>query len=222
MKPQNDNEEYGYVYVLKNDYMPGIVKIGKTIAPLDRLATLYNTSVPQAFKAIHISKMKKRDMDRTERTLHEVFDHKRINPRREFFEEDVVEHAIKIMELVEVEDVTNEINNETKAALLPEERPSFEDNSETLRRVRRPNLNFHYLDIKDNERLFWKDDENIFVTVCGERKVNYNGEECSLTAATQQILNDFRPIQPSPLWLHNGRPLIDIYNERYAPVDSED
>lgn len=45
------NEEYGYVYVLKNDYMPGLVKIGMTVRDdyRDRLNDLYTTGVPVPF-----------------------------------------------------------------------------------------------------------------------------------------------------------------------------
>ena len=44
------NEEYGFVYVLKNECMPGLLKIGITDNMPERLRTLNNTSVPVQFE----------------------------------------------------------------------------------------------------------------------------------------------------------------------------
>jgi len=47
------------------------------------------------------------------------------------------------------------------------------------------------------------------------RKVEYMGEEMSLTALTQRLLDTSQPLQPSPKWTFNGRKLSDIYEETY-------
>lgn len=97
------------------------------------------------------------------------------------------------------------------------------DNSEELiRRARRPNLDFHLLGINDGERLYWKDNDRIFVTVCSERKVMHNGKECYLTTATKEILGTTAPTAPAPYWLYNGKILKDIYDSFYEPTDGTD
>jgi hypothetical protein len=214
--------EYGFIYILKNQWMPGIVKIGKTINIRERMNTLYNTSVPSAFRGVYIAKILRAKMDEAEHTLHLVFAEDRVNPRREFFQmdDDKIDNVIRILKLIEVEDVTDDVNGDVRTSLPPEEEQAWEENTEMVRRARRPNLNFHLLGIENDERLYWKDDETIFVTVSNERKVNYNGTEMSLTRATQTILGNSAPIQPSPYWFYNGRLLSDIYNEYYTPMDS--
>lgn len=81
-------EQYGYVYVLKNEYMPGLIKIGMTerddyrqrINELNR-----QTGVPVAFDVAYACKVRREDARRIETALHNAFVTDRINPKREFF-----------------------------------------------------------------------------------------------------------------------------------------
>lgn len=221
------NEEYGYVYVLKNDYMPGLVKIGMTVRDdyRDRLNDLYTTGVPVPFKAVHASKVRKEDTRRIEQALHVAFAPDRVNPRREFFHMDA-ERVIAMLNIIEIEDVTDYTNVILRENLDPSEleaqtRATEErEREEREQRKKRPTLNYHDLGIQDGERLLWKENQEIYVTVSGERKVNYNGEEYSLTAVTQKLKDTTKAIAPAPYWLYGGKCLIDIYNEKYPPEDS--
>ena len=47
------------------------------------------------------------------------------------------------------------------------------------------------------------------------RRVEFEDEECSLTALTQKLLDIDRPLQPSPYWTFEGKKLSDIYEETY-------
>ena len=109
-----------------------------------------------------------------------------------------------------------------KSSLPAEEVVAMENNEEMVRRARRPNLDFHLLGINDGERLYWKDDQTMFVTVCSERKVWFNGKQCYLTTATKEILGTTAPTAPAPYWLHNGKFLKDIYDSFYEPTDGTD
>lgn len=76
----------GTLYVLTNPVMPGLVKIGCTIGSVeDRIKEISAaTGVPVAFHCHFAAEVD--DMAAKERTLHQLFSDKRINPKREFFE----------------------------------------------------------------------------------------------------------------------------------------
>lgn len=76
----------GYVYILSNPTMPGIVKIGKTVrAPEARLKELNSaTGVAMPFNLETVVETKNPSL--TERIIHEHLSSRRINQRREFFE----------------------------------------------------------------------------------------------------------------------------------------
>lgn len=75
----------GYVYILTNPAMPGLIKIGKTrLNPTDRANQLQTTGVPQGFQvefACHTP-----DPEAVEQAMHVAFGPRRVNDRREFFE----------------------------------------------------------------------------------------------------------------------------------------
>jgi hypothetical protein len=80
----------------------------------------------------------------------------------------------------------------------------------------RPRLNFGEMGIPPNSRLRWEDDhEQVEATVLNDRRVNFNGAEMSLTAATERVLG-YRD-HPCARWTYNGRRLSDIYDETYGP-----
>src|SRR5574344_962788 len=108
---------YGIVYVLTNPAMPGLVKIGMTNREsVDaRLKELFNTSVPVPFECEYACKVD--DCKKVEAALHYAFDPERINPQREFFKTDP-DRVISILKLLEKEDITNKINNNTESKAI--------------------------------------------------------------------------------------------------------
>jgi len=213
------SEEIGYVYVLKNECMPGLIKIGITDNIQERMRVLNNTSVPVQFESVYTCVVRKADMRKIESALHKAFAPDRVNPKREFFRMDA-DRVIPILSMFQLENITDEINMELNKGLDPQERVALEKEKAESPKRREP-FNFLALGIKGGEHLFWRDDPHIFATVASERKVAYNGELMSLTAATSKIKGLSYGVQPTPYWLYNGRPLIDIYMERYSPIDSE-
>ena len=74
----------GFVYVLKNESMPGVVKIGFTTRlPQSRAEELFTSGVPSPFE-IH-SSIWFDDPKSIECELHEDLEHLRVSPSREFF-----------------------------------------------------------------------------------------------------------------------------------------
>lgn len=81
---------------------------------------------------------------------------------------------------------------------------------------KRPPLNYYEMGIGHGEILQWKDDPSIFVTVISDRKVEYQGEEVSLSALSAKLKGyNVNHIQPTPHWVYKDRLLSDIYDETY-------
>ena len=104
-----DSKNAGIVYLLINEAMPGLVKIGKTTRndPQLRVDELYNASVPVPFECVLA--MRVDDPSSVELALHTAFGPQRVNPRREFFKIDP-EQAVAILRIIGSEDVTPAVN----------------------------------------------------------------------------------------------------------------
>lgn len=75
----------GYVYILTNPAMPGLIKIGKTrLNPEDRANQLQTTGVPRGFQVEYACHTP--DPEAVEQAMHVAFGPRRVNDRREFFE----------------------------------------------------------------------------------------------------------------------------------------
>ena len=197
------------VYVLTNPAMPGIVKIGKTtqLEVEERMKQLYSTGVPVPFECAFACQVK--DAAEVERALHFAFGNGRINPNREFFKIEP-ERVIAVLKLLKVEDITTQVEKTIESDVTAADKQS----GQNLKDARRPRMNFHELNIPNGSVLVSKDG-SVQVTVVGEKKVNFNGVICSLTAATRKVLGlpDDYPLQPSPHWTFNGRSVKEIYDE---------
>jgi hypothetical protein len=74
----------GFVYVLTNPFIPGLVKIGRTITTsAERAKELYKTGVPTWFEVVHDELVS--DDELVETRLHGRFASCRVTPNREFF-----------------------------------------------------------------------------------------------------------------------------------------
>lgn len=73
----------GYVYILVNDSMPGLVKIGRAKDVDQRASSLFTTGVPTPFKVVFA--LHSDECERLEDEIHAFLDEFRVNPDREFF-----------------------------------------------------------------------------------------------------------------------------------------
>jgi hypothetical protein len=87
---------HGFVYILTNNYMPGVYKIGCTErSPHARAAELSgSTGVPAPFDVLCYVEV--RDFQGVERRMHHWLRELRISPSREFFEGSI-ELAIRLL-----------------------------------------------------------------------------------------------------------------------------
>jgi hypothetical protein len=198
----------GIVYVLTNPAMPGIVKIGKTSRESvhARLNELYSTGVPVPFECVFAGRVQ--DESKVEKAFHMAFGPYRLNPNREFFEIEP-EQAITLLKLLIDEDVTPSLQLEADSIDA--------DSKDATRKLksRRPNLNFIEMGIPIGAVLEFTQSQEQTVEVVAEKKVRFKDEECSLTAATRELLQLEYSVAPGPYWLYQGRVLRDIYNETY-------
>lgn len=201
------SSDLGIVYVLTNPAMPGIVKIGKTSRDSveARLNELYSTGVPVPFECSFAGQV--RDESKVEKAFHLAFGPYRINPKREFFKIEP-EQAIALLELMIVEDVTPSLQEEANNV------DSEAQSASKMLKARRPVQNFLEMGIPVDSILHFSQNEDTCKVISG-RRVEFQGDDFSLTALTQKLLETVRPLQPSPYWSFEGRRLSDIYNDTY-------
>ena len=199
--------EDGIVYVLTNPSMPGLVKIGKTTRETvgARLNELYSTGVPVPFECAFAGRVN--DVSKVEQAFNQAFGPYRLNPKREFFEIEP-EQALALLELMSAEDLTPVLQSEADSVDI-----ESKDATEKLK-SRRPRFNFEEMGIPIGACLKFTRSDQI-VEVSSERNVIFNGDECSLTSATRELVGKSYNIAPGPYWTYEGRILRDIYNETY-------
>ena len=165
------------IYVLRNPAMPNYVKIGKIQNLQQRMKDLDNTSVPVPFECIYAALVEKNRC--WEQTLHKVFLEYRVNPRREFFTDNVAEKATRILKAAQIENVTDD-------ALIVADPIDLEGQKRIASNEnKRARFDFTMVDIPDNARLGFLQDDEIVCTVTQRKpaRVNFRGEELSLSKA---------------------------------------
>lgn len=126
----------GWVYVLPNPGMPGLIKIGFTKhPPHQRARELYGTGVAFPFEVAYQARC--RHYQSVERMAHERLDDKRVNGGREFFACKVAE-AVATIRLCAGEDLLGEEDFSGEAGVLlqpmPSENPRLQVNEVALGR----------------------------------------------------------------------------------------
>lgn len=203
------------VYVLTNPAMPGLVKIGKKtqLEVEDRMKQLYSTGIPVPFDCAFACQVK--DASEVEKALHFAFGNVRINPNREFFKLEP-ERVVAVLKLLKVDEITSEFEKQIESDTDAADKQS----AVNLKEARRPRMNFVEIGIPVGAILQFKSG-GAEVKVINEKKILYEGQECSLTFATRKVLGlaENYPLQPSPHWLYQGKTVKDLYDAHH---DSDD
>lgn len=76
-----------FVYVMKNDGMPGLVKVGYSTDPVERAYRLSSSAaVPLPFEVLHAERILFEHLaQKAEMVAHSMLDRYRVNDAREFF-----------------------------------------------------------------------------------------------------------------------------------------
>lgn len=195
------------VYILTNEAMPGIVKIGLTTDSVEsRLGSLNSHSgVPLPFECYFAAEVD--SCGRVERILHQLFSEQRINPKREFFRIDP-EKAVLAISIGSFKDVTPGsvvADTEDKEALEKE-------------KARRPRIKLASLGINVGDILSFSRDESITAVVADGNRVEYKNQTTSLSAAALDALHNLGYKTPtasgSEYWMFDGE-LLDERRRRF-------
>jgi hypothetical protein len=202
------------VYVLTNEAMPNIVKIGKTTDSVKaRLSALNSHSgVPLPFECYFAAEVE--NCTKTEGILHKLFSDNRINPKREFFsiEPEKIVLAISLGDFTDVTEVDSDIDADDAKAI-------------NKSKSKRSRIKLSAIGINVGDTLSFSRDDAITVSVTEENKVTLNGEVMSLSASALKIFNDkgykTTSVSGSDYWMFEGE-LLDERRKRIEADSFED
>jgi hypothetical protein len=216
LREKMSEEENGFVYILKNESMPGIYKIGVTGRnELDaRIDELYigKTNIPLPFECVFACRVK--NYKDVEKIIHNAFMDTRINPNREFFTIDP-ERVIPLLKHLQIDDVTIDVKTKIDKQIDC-------NDIESIKNIikKRPKFNFVEMGIPIGSKIIFYDPDNpAKAEVIGERIVKYNGNGYKLTALSSELLNIDYNVRPMHYWKYNGKLLREYYNETYNDIE---
>lgn len=192
----------GYIYVMTNPALHNMVKIGYSKDVEERRRKLSTTALPFEYEVFATYETEGKLEDKI---LHKLID--KLNPdlkvskNREFYMM-TPEDAYELLEAIKY---ISGSDNELKRC---KENPSINKDKN-----KKPPINFAKCGIPVGAELVFIEDTNIKVTVVSEKKVEYKGEEISLSTLAQELKHLKAKPQGTAFFTYNDRPLIDIANE---------
>ena len=209
-------QEKGIIYILTNDSMPGLIKIGITNRPIkERLRELDTTQVPTPFNLYYAIEIE--DYKNRERLIHQAYTKDRVRPNREFFKIEP-ECAVALLKAIGGTEISPEYINisvdETGREISTDEYDS--------RLPQATNTTFEMLQIPQQSELVFTRSDEIICRIIDSRKVEYNGSEYSLSALTRQILQEHyswksKHVNGFQFWKFND----EILTDRRARLEKE-
>jgi hypothetical protein len=168
------------VYVLTNEAMEGLVKIGRTTTSIEqRVRELDNTSVPLPFQCFYAGEVK--DSAFVESRLHQAFISSRVRGNREFFRIDPnqVKAAIQIADPIDVTPRVDVVVDASDVQALEKAAVNEE---------RRSRLRFTELGIPVGAILTFTKDPSYNCLVVSDGKVSFESEVLSPSAAALKVV----------------------------------
>ena len=193
------------VYILTNEAMPGIIKIGWTDKSVEeRMKELDRTATPLPFTCYYAKRVDEPTF--VESRLHQAFDEFRIRDNREFFRMSP-DQAKAALEIASGEDVTPKedvVENESDRAALDRER-------------KRSRFNFSQIGIEPGEILEFKKDPSITAKVIENDQIEFRGNITSLSPAALIIVHEmgykWTKIAGPQFWMYKGKTLYELNNQ---------
>jgi hypothetical protein len=201
------------IYVLTNEAMPGLVKIGITSGDsvADRMRQLSaHSGVPFAFECSYAVRTNTvHSASEMESWLHDMFVRERVNPRREFFRLSP-ERVVLALKPFKFEVLSHEE--------MPEIGDAAEIKAINTARARRPKLSLRDLGIGVGSTLTFSRDETLLAKVIHRDKIEFEGEQTSLSAAALKILHrmgyEWNTVNGAQFWMYDGKLLTDIRDDQ--------
>jgi len=192
------------VYVLTNEAMDGLVKIGRTTTSVEqRIRELDNTSLPLPFQCFFAGEVT--NSANVEALLHKTFADKRVRNNREFFRIDPnqVRAAIMIASPTDVTPKTDVVVDASDVQAL-EKAAVIQD--------RRSRLKFSELNIPVGATLVFAKDEAVNCTVVANGEVEFEGKVMSPSAAAlaavRKLGYKWAAVSGSDYWKYEDETLI--------------
>ena len=204
---------HGIVYVLVNEAFDSYVKIGKTINLEQRLKQLDNTSVPLPFRCVFAVEVP--DMDNIEKLAHAAFADHRVRTNREFFEIDQ-QRVISALQMTGGKEVTPKSD-----IAADEDGLKALENRKPKRRAKLSDA-----ELKTGDVLSFTRDESITATVISDRKINFRGEETSVSGAALILLQElgytWNTVNGWGYWLFDGETIGERLNRLLEEREGEE
>jgi len=201
------------VYVLTNQAMPGLIKVGITGAEdvETRMKSLGQSGVPLPFECYYAAEVE--DAQSVEKAMHAAFDELRVRRGREFFELDPNKAKV-IIELLAVRDVTP--RDDVVSSVDDTE---ADTEALTKRKGRIGFFRFSQAEVPVGATLTFSRDEGQTATVLDGRTIKFREHQTSLGNSATDIMRDLgfngERYHGTTLWLYDGRSL----NERRREVE---
>lgn len=222
----------GYIYVLTNPSFPEFVKIGYADNVDERVAQLNRSEcTPFAFRKYATLHVANRLADKN---IHKIIDKfkpelrakENVNGKmriREFF-------SMPAKEAVDLLEMIGSIYGETPQVyeLTEDEKKEEKIATDTaIATERRSPFSFYKCGIKDGSKIVYINDSSIICIVAGDREINYNGKNTSLTALAKKLLKKDNGIQGTLYFTYNGEVLSALRKRledenKYAICDDTD
>tara|TARA_B100000963_G_scaffold306618_1_gene281353 strand:+ start:296 stop:889 length:594 start_codon:yes stop_codon:yes gene_type:complete len=190
------------VYILINEAMPGIIKIGWTDKSVEeRMKELDKTSTPVPFTCYFAKRVE--DPTFVESKMHEAFDEFRIRDNREFFRmsPDQAKAALEIATGTDVTPKDDVVESESDRVALTKER-------------NRNRFNFEQAGIEPGEILEFKKDPSITAKVLDKGQIDFRGNRTSLSQSALVIVQEmgykWNKIAGPQFWMYKGKTLYEI------------
>ena len=199
------------VYILTNQAMPDLIKIGITDNLERRMRELDKTATPLPFECYYAVEITdKSKIKFIEKKMHESFDDKRIRQNREFFSVSP-QQAKAFLEVIEAMGGKN-VTPTDDIVETPQDKQAL-DNA----RKKRKRVNFNMIDLKPGTILKFSKDNTITCEVHDETKVKFRDKVTSLSDSADIVLKemgyDWVAVQGTIWWCYEGKKLSEIRHE---------
>jgi hypothetical protein len=191
------------VYVLTNEAMQGVVKIGRTTTSVEqRIRELDTTSVPLPFQCFYAAEVQNCQLVETK--LHRIFADRRVRSNREFFRVDAnqVREAIQLAEIRDVTPREDVVVDSTDVQALQRAVATEE---------RRSRLRFSELEIPVGATLTFVKDSSVTCEVVADGRVRFQGETQSPSAAALRAVRalgyNWAAVSGSDYWQYEDETL---------------
>jgi len=200
------------VYILTNEAMPGLVKVGRTTTDLAvRIRALFQTGVPLPFELFFACEVS--DATFVEGQLHDAFGDHRVSRNREFFRiaPERIQSALRLASLREIK-------------LGDEVFETPQDKEDVVAAKKRTRFKLSMLDIKPGTELSLARDPSITCTTLDDvNQVEFRGGQTSLSDAATQAYTSLGlasgAVSGPWAWTIGGKRLDDMRREIDGIID---